>query len=185
MSDVHAASNRTIDDEYGDSVTGDLPIYASSAHVGWNAGPQGCAQCALVPDTDKLFRGTWHDNTLKTSVVGNNSITLSFTGMASHTVWCGIDILSISRPIGTAIWVYCAVVLGGESSQITDTKIDFTMDGNQESPFTNDPTVSNATATFGYNVTVFSRAALENITHTLVMTMQPGSWIAFDWAQYT
>lgn len=76
---VHAASNRTIDDTNGDSVTGNLPGYGSSVGIGWNHGPP-CSACLLKPDADQLFMGTWHDNTLDSGVAGYNSITLNFTG---------------------------------------------------------------------------------------------------------
>ena len=85
MDNVHAGSNRTIDDTHGDSVTGELPKYLSSSNAGWNSGPT-CSFCALKPDADKFFMGTWHDDTLDEGAAGNNSITLSFTGMLSHTV---------------------------------------------------------------------------------------------------
>lgn len=71
---------------------------------------------------------------------------------------------------------------------MTTTNITFTLDGNQElEPYTHKPTETSgaATGTFEYNVTVLSQTGLENSEHTLVMKMQPGSWIAFDWAQYT
>ncbi|EPS98614.1 hypothetical protein FOMPIDRAFT_1104985, partial [Fomitopsis schrenkii] len=152
--------NRTIDDVYGDSATGDLPIYGPSL---WNIGPP-CAGCQLVPDTDKLFMGTWHDNTHLPTVFNNMNITL----------------------VGTAIWVYCAVVQGGDARDaINNTNIEFDLDGNPSTFYDNNPAVSDGAPTFGYNVTVFSMTALMNTQHTLVMTMQPKSWMAFDWAQYT
>lgn len=83
ITSVHAASNRTIDDVHGDSVIGALPVYNSSANAAWSAGPP-CAACGLKPDQDKLFMGTWHDNSLVANAVGTNSITLSFTGTSSH-----------------------------------------------------------------------------------------------------
>ena len=93
--------------------------------------------------------------------------------------------LSILRRIGIAIWVYCAVVEGGGSGQVTETNINFSLDGDDMESYVNSPSTSSAAATFNYNVTVFSQTALANTEHTLVMTMQPGSWIAFDWAEYT
>ena len=184
MGDVHAGSNRTIDDTHGDSVTGDVPKYDTSTDAGWNAEP-GCTSCALMPDATEMFMGTWHDNTLHSDAVGNNSITFSFTGIVLHTTWHDKHALNTLRIIGTAIWVYCAVVLEGGSGQVTETNIAFNLDGNQLQTYSNDPTNPDATTTFKYNVTVFSQTGLENIEHTLVMTMLPGSWIAFDWAKYT
>lgn len=49
--------NRTIDDTYGDSITGLQVVYS-----GWNTG-QLCPGCAVQPDASATFEGSWHDTT--------------------------------------------------------------------------------------------------------------------------
>ena len=181
---THAATNRTIDDEFGDAVTGALPVYGSNLDSQWNFGP-ACSACALKPAADKLFMRTWHDNTARPSEAPNENITLTFTGIAPHPLCNTVSVLKSSWTIGTAIWVYCALVQAGGEGYFTDTTINFNLDGNEQTPFQYVPTDLSAPLTFDYNVTVYSQTALPNTEHKLVMTVLPGSWIAFDWAQYT
>jgi hypothetical protein len=49
---VAVATNRTIDDNYGDSVTGDLPIYLPRSS--WKQGSQ-CSPCFAKPDRSRAF----------------------------------------------------------------------------------------------------------------------------------
>ena len=55
--------NRTIDDFYGDSVTGALPVYSPSD--GWTSGNTcvGCRFNSSIADVNKTFDKTWHDAT--------------------------------------------------------------------------------------------------------------------------
>ncbi|KAI0736641.1 hypothetical protein C8Q72DRAFT_791036 [Fomitopsis betulina] len=50
--------NRTIDDYFADSVTGRQVEYTGY----WNVG-QTCYGCAIHPDANKAYAGTWHDVT--------------------------------------------------------------------------------------------------------------------------
>ena len=86
-----AAPNRIIDDEYGDAVTGVLPVYGSGPDSQWNFGPT-CSACALRPDADKLFMRTWHDTTAWSGKGPTQNITLSFQGIAPHPL---CDIVSV------------------------------------------------------------------------------------------
>ncbi|KAI0347309.1 hypothetical protein BDW22DRAFT_1425354 [Trametopsis cervina] len=50
--------NYTIDDQYGDEITGRLVEYSPASR--WSQG-NGCAGCAAKPDPNSTFRNTWHD----------------------------------------------------------------------------------------------------------------------------
>ncbi|KZT64254.1 hypothetical protein DAEQUDRAFT_44614 [Daedalea quercina L-15889] len=68
---------------------------------------------------------------------------------------------------------------------ITSTNLDIELDGEGQS-YVYDPTDQGATTSdFNYNVTVYSKTGLANQQHNLVINLQPGSWIAFDWLEYT
>jgi hypothetical protein len=70
-------SNRTIDDQKGDSVTGAVPVRAPVG--GWSLGP--CETCFVKPDPSLAFDHTWLDATVAAGDVRN--ITLSFTGTST------------------------------------------------------------------------------------------------------
>lgn len=67
------ATNRIIDDYYGDSVTGRLPAYSGS----WNYGPT-CSGCSAHPNANSTFNASWHDATSNLTIP--NTITLTFNG---------------------------------------------------------------------------------------------------------
>ena len=71
-----ALVNRTIDDHFGDQITGALPIY-SPANL-WQQG-NGCTGCLFQADVSKAFDGTWHDSTF---LVGGatRTVSVTFTG---------------------------------------------------------------------------------------------------------
>jgi hypothetical protein len=74
---VHAgAVNRTIDDQYGDNVTGLKPIYFPEKE--WNYGPE-CLTCIIRPDIGLLHNGSWHETQTAPADV-SRSMTLTFTG---------------------------------------------------------------------------------------------------------
>ena len=81
ISHVWAATNRTIDDTAGDSVTGALPLYSPAG--GWSN--QDCTSCALHPsEMSQIFDGTWHSTLQHPSDVDQHSVSVSFSG-AHHT----------------------------------------------------------------------------------------------------
>lgn len=153
-----AQTNRTIDDHYGDSVTGVVPIYASS----WNYGPS-CPGCRVQPNPELVFDQSWHDATAHPGQSEPQTVTLTFTG--------------------TAVWVFCA--LPGYIEWITTfVNISFALDGQVDGAFTSPGTGPDML----YNVTVYSKTGLPNTQHTLVISPQydvNASYIAFDWAMYT
>jgi len=162
---VHAApENRTIDDTYGDSVTGVIPIYDNgngSANV-WNAQP-GCPGCTLQPDASLAFKNTWHDN----MYFGNTPyayVNITFSG--------------------TAIWVYNIVPNGNTTG--FPTNIQFYLDGVFDRHFQYTPSYN--TTEFLYNFVVYQRE-VDNGTHTLEMTLMTDptvhSVMLFDYAMYT
>jgi hypothetical protein len=82
---AHAAStNRTIDDQNGDSVTGKLPVYSPSD--AWQFGPD-CPGCFVQPDPLRVRGGSWHDTTAHKDKP--ESLSLSFTGMYTMLVVTG------------------------------------------------------------------------------------------------
>ncbi|KAH9934655.1 uncharacterized protein B0H18DRAFT_483253 [Fomitopsis serialis] len=154
------ASNRTIDDTFGDSATGALPIYSRS----WSKG-QNCPSCLAQPDKNATFDHTWHDTT-------SNSPPDS----PAHNVSIVFH--------GTAIWVYC-VVPNRIKDATTLVNITFALDGVPAGSYQHMP---RNTATYDYNVTVYENTMLSNSIHTLVMTAENDpnpSILLFDWALYT
>lgn len=86
------AELRTIDDTYGDSVTGAKPVYSSGGKDCWNQGP-GCTACVLQPDPSKAYNGTWHettsnmcDNAESDQSSTGHSVSFNFTGMTTIVV---------------------------------------------------------------------------------------------------
>lgn len=77
LSSVRAATNVTVDDEYGDSETGATPTYSPSSGV-WNQG-NTCTGCLVKPDSSETFDGTWHDTTWAPNDQPH-TITINFTG---------------------------------------------------------------------------------------------------------
>jgi hypothetical protein len=81
-----AVEVRTIDDQYGDSATGALPVYLPSGE--WTYGPTCGTQCYIgqskyvVFNTSAIFNGSWHDTTFRENQP-QKYISLSFTG--EHT----------------------------------------------------------------------------------------------------
>ena len=74
-----SVTNRTIDDTYGDSVTQLQVEYSGSDY--WHAG-QDCTVCAIHPDKNQTFAGTWHDTTTsRPDDDSPHSAALKFNGM--------------------------------------------------------------------------------------------------------
>jgi hypothetical protein len=156
-------TNRTIDDQNGDSVTGSLPLYSPSDL--WNEGV-GCVPCAIHPEPSDAFDGTWHDTQIVPNVTTPRTVTMSFNG--------------------TAVYVYCIVPNSFNGTEIT-TNITFTIDGElSDRPFTY---IGNSSTNLMYNVTVYANNSLKNGKHELILSATPGSYAAstvlFDYLIYT
>jgi hypothetical protein len=169
-------TNRTIDDQTGDSVTGVLPVYSPATL--WKNGA-ACTDCFVQPDKSKT--SSWHDSTIDPGGDPRN-ITLTFTGMfvphlSSYTSHQGI--------IGTAIYVY-AIVPNRVPDATTTVNVTFALNNNQApSSFFHDP---DTTTNFQYDVPVFSQEGLQNKEHQLTISPTAGtegSLFLFDYAKYT
>ena len=156
-----AATNRTIDDQEGDSVTGAVPSYTPVGS--WNQGST-CDGCFVHLDPSQTFDGTWHDSTHTPGDPEPRVITAQFTG--------------------TAVYVY-NVLANYVEYTTTLTNITFTLDGNPAGSFVHIPTDSTS---FQYDVPVFVKTGLANTSHTIVITAggdTNSSLVLFDYIVYT
>ncbi|KZT69026.1 hypothetical protein DAEQUDRAFT_765805 [Daedalea quercina L-15889] len=157
-----AVTNRTIDDEFGDSITGRPPYYGSS---GWNYGPS-CPGCKAQPAPEDVFMGSWHDTTSTTPSDG-----------PAHTVSITFN--------GTAVWVYC-IVPNNIPHTTTFVNISISLDGEVVGSYAHE--ADTKSEAYIYNVTVYSNTHLTNTQHVVTLTaMQDpdASMLLFDWAEYT
>lgn len=78
----------TIDDTYGDELTGVRPVYSPSAS--WTQGKR-CVHdeaCLVNPEPKEVGRGTWHDSVGISEDAPPRTIDLSFEGMyALCCIW--------------------------------------------------------------------------------------------------
>ncbi|KAH9930965.1 uncharacterized protein B0H18DRAFT_120163 [Fomitopsis serialis] len=158
---------RTIDDTYGDSVTGATPTYLDTNC--WNQGPN-CSVCVSQPDPLQAHNGTWHDTQSDTC---NNVLINSPT---VHTVSFAFT--------GTSLSVYC--ILTSQGPEIKITNLAFDLDGETSASLFN-PSINATTYEYQYNVPVYSRSFLNNTQHNFVMSAVQGtsvSLLLFDYATY-
>ena len=149
--------NRTIDDEFGDSVTGAVPTYAPQ---GWLQG-QNCTGCSFNSrnvDITQVFNGSWHS---AMHIPGNTNfnITASFSGIA--------------------VYVFNLIALQAS------TNLTFYLDGEAADTF--HPTQPTGVVGIQYRVPVFSKIGLSNGPHTLeIVSGGPThSLVLFDYIEYT
>ncbi|EIW63879.1 uncharacterized protein TRAVEDRAFT_79572, partial [Trametes versicolor FP-101664 SS1] len=140
--------NRTIDDEYGDSVTGVKPVYGPSSDPtgNWIQGLT-CVHCTMLPgkviDISQTFNGTWHDSTYH-------------PGNPDHT---------IDAPFtGTAIYVYF-IIPNFVAFTTTLVNLSFTIDGTFFNQYEHIPDLS--TSTIEYQTLVFHTTNLVNTDHNI------------------
>ena len=155
------STNRTIDDEQGDSVTGLVPEYSPPG--AWHQGST-CTACFVHLDTSQVLDGTWHDTTHHPGDPEPRSITMRFNG--------------------TAVYVYNALantVTGAD----TATNLTFSIDGARVGTFFHAPSTS---TDFEYNEPVHVSTNLQDQEHTLIIQavgdVSP-SLILFDYVVYT
>ena len=72
------AVNITIDDQYGDVLTGVVPTYSPSGGV-WSQGAN-CSLCSARPNASLATFGTWHDSTWEGGSGDPYSIAMTFNG---------------------------------------------------------------------------------------------------------
>ena len=136
--------NRTVDDEYGDSLTGIRPSYSGNSTYGWQQGAT-CTTCVIntrIIDVNKAFDGTWQDTTYHVGDVPKEA-NVTFTG--------------------TAVYVFFIVPnLVPDHSTFINTS--FFVDDNWEGAFSHEP---NGSSIVEYDVSVFSMEGLEDGQHVL------------------
>ncbi|PFH51664.1 hypothetical protein AMATHDRAFT_141988 [Amanita thiersii Skay4041] len=156
--------NRTIDDTYGDEVTGQKPLYLPSRAGVWQN--RTCTVCDIKPDESLAHNGTW------TAVVYHPNmdeviITLRFTGVA--------------------IYVFFITANNAGPGVSTNTSCIFTLDGDNPYSAYYSHIADESTQPLEYDVLAFSKAGLENGNHTLtiVPTGPLDSYVNVDYALYT
>ncbi|KAI0925187.1 hypothetical protein AcW2_005867 [Taiwanofungus camphoratus] len=161
-----AAGNVTIDDTYGDEITGQQPIYTPSSD--WDQG-EICTGCALHPNPLNAFYHTWHDSTYAPTLrPGIPTITLLFSG--------------------TAIYIFCIVPTTSPFNSEVETgmQLIFTLDNQPAGQFVHDPDNSSV-FDYAYNFPVYVNESLAiplpGIQHNL--TIQSFLVNLFDYAIYT
>lgn len=70
--------NRTIDDVFGDSETQRRPVFLPATPGVWK--DQRCSDCAIRPDTNRAFRGTYTSATYAPEI-GPVNVTMEFNGV--------------------------------------------------------------------------------------------------------
>jgi len=73
-----AEVNRTIDDTYGDSVTGAKPNYLPSTNGVW--ADATCKGCRVQPDPNQAFKKSWTAATFIPERMEEAAIEVNFTG---------------------------------------------------------------------------------------------------------
>ncbi|KAF9037905.1 hypothetical protein BDP27DRAFT_1435522 [Rhodocollybia butyracea] len=159
------AVNRSIDDTFGDSVTGQRPVFLPTSPGVW--ANQDCTGCAIQPPTTKAFDGTYTASTYN-SMLGSISIAFNFTG--------------------TAVYVFFILANIPASLATATTAANFTLDGALVGNFTHAPDLSLPDFQFNENALAFSTSGLENATHQMVIStsgLDEHIFVNFDYALYT
>lgn len=160
--------NRTIDDEYGDNVTGEKLAYYPPDSSGFVQGST-CSRCLINLNTSIVWRGTWHDCSQHPYDPEIRTITAHFTG--------------------TAVYVYTVLSeyrYGHDLENKTVTYLTFEIDGKSVGEFFHDTYDGTQ-----YHTPVLAHEGLSDAPHTLVIRIPPGrdgkswSWVLFDYIQYT
>ncbi|KAJ7233862.1 hypothetical protein B0H12DRAFT_1222952 [Mycena haematopus] len=161
--------NRTIDDTFGDPITGLHPTFGPN---GWD--DNFCGVFALL--TTQCGAGDWAPNTV-------NAFNQTF-----HFTYSASQYLSLQF-IGTAIYVYTLVInstqhnLGPEAA-FGGAGFTAQMDGGQlETEAGGD--LSSFSTLPAYNVLLYSKTGLENTTHSLTIRPLKSELLFFDYAVYT
>ncbi|KIK01258.1 hypothetical protein K443DRAFT_7013 [Laccaria amethystina LaAM-08-1] len=163
-------SNRTIDDQFGDSVTGLKPDFWSSPYIGpWDTQSLGCKQivaggftvedCPLALDATQAFMGTY-SSTTRYAYQGPLGISMQFTG--------------------TAIYVFFTLV--DDTNLINPTSANFLVDDELLGTFTQ-PNETDVR----YKALVFYQTGLPNTLHKLNISniYNVSTYLNFDYAIYT
>ncbi|KAF9478487.1 hypothetical protein BDN70DRAFT_836028 [Pholiota conissans] len=154
--------NRTIDDSFGDSQTGLLPIYLPGGGV-WK--DETCIGCSINPNVANTFKGTYTASTYNPGL-GSTNITMQFNG--------------------TAIYVFFILANNAGDGITSLTEANFTVDGTAPVLFSHAPDLT--TTAIQFNQLVFQQTNLINAQHTLVIStsgVNTNVYVNFDYAIYT
>ncbi|KAE9398039.1 hypothetical protein BT96DRAFT_995222 [Gymnopus androsaceus JB14] len=153
---------RYIDDQYGDLVTGEVPVY--SPQGSWTQGAE-CTGCGFHPASDQAFNNTWHDTTTHHTYDFPRTVQFNFTG--------------------TSLDVYCIIPNSPNPTLTSTYNLTFILDDQLLSQtFTHESDLSNNS---WYNVSVLSLNNLTPVSHTFAMmaaSTMVNSTLKFDYARY-
>lgn len=161
-----ALVNRTIDDTFGDSETGDLPSFYPASGV-WKRG-QDCGDCYIKSDPARSFRESWTEATVPANTA--SGIRMQFDGTAIYVFFTLADF----RAVGVTTLTECT----------------FTVDGGSPTPyrFASELTPPREERQQLYQQLVFSMTGLSPGSHSLTIETDTGvdqSYVNFDYAIYT
>ncbi|GLB34615.1 hypothetical protein LshimejAT787_0201800 [Lyophyllum shimeji] len=152
--------NRTIDDTFGDSVTGAKPVYLPEGN--WDGPNCDPSHCHIIPSPDNAFARTY---SAATYVPGGGARTAEFSFK------------------GTDIYVFF-ILANNVPNAWTETFCKFVLDG-QATDYHHAPSQS---TDYQYNALVYSQHNLPNVDHTLLISADGYSTLSFmnfDYAIYT
>ncbi|CDO75240.1 hypothetical protein BN946_scf185036.g4 [Trametes cinnabarina] len=158
-----AAVNRTIDDQFGDSVTRQLPSYQPDGK--WAQGSQ-CSGCALNSTNialSEVFSRTWHDSICHPGEP-DRVISVVFRGTAAH------------------VFNLIANDFGGVS---TPSNLTFSLDNELVGAFLHEPVPNRNSVMFQQAVYVNESLDDENHSFEIRMNGPTPSLILFDFIVYT
>ncbi|KAJ7323907.1 hypothetical protein DFH08DRAFT_711581 [Mycena albidolilacea] len=162
-----SAVNRTIDDVFGDRVTGDLVQYlpevpATEGPLWFNQ--TSCNGCAGVPDASLTLDNTWSAARYLADI-GSMSLSMKFSGTAIYVFFV---IPNFAAGTGLASAVIC----------------DFFIDGAAVGSFSHE---SDGSGAFTYNTLVYRNTSIPAGDHVLLIETTGASpaVIIFDYALYT
>ncbi|KAF8333290.1 hypothetical protein F5887DRAFT_922112 [Amanita rubescens] len=157
--------NFSIDDTYGDSRTGQIPLYQPIGDSWYYPSSRVSADSSVMaPSPSFAFDKTWTG-----TASADTNITISFTGIS---IWVFFILLNV--------WEAVEPLLPVNS---TDTACNFTLDGNYMGSFFH---AAGGVGIIQYDAPVFNATGLDNSQHELVILTKYGNSCAiFDYAIYT
>jgi hypothetical protein len=173
------STNRTIDDQYGDNVTGLLPLYTPASAVG-----RSVAQCSECVDPSEAFGQTWTSLTYNPGLPGGVHVELQFYG--EYFILGTVLTVYSTFDEGTAIYIYFITTTNTTENGIASlTQSNFTLDGQFDDSY--HQTADNSTSV-QYKVLAYSKDSLNNANHTLsfgTTDVDHDVLTIFDYAIYT
>ncbi|EMD35836.1 hypothetical protein CERSUDRAFT_96059 [Gelatoporia subvermispora B] len=159
-----AVRNISIDDTFGDPVTGEHFVYTPPDF--WNVG-QDCSSCQAHPDAAQAFGGTWHDASSGFGPGNTRNATVAFNG--------------------TSLYVYCILAL--DDGALGNVDMTFYIDGNYAGEYYIATPANAAALTYKYSALVFHTDNLPPGNHHFTIVdgqmSENKPLILFDYVQYT